>query len=94
MRENLLCHEGELSPFRVQTSARLESSLSVQSPIPHKPRSLLGAGQRKEELLSPTNEGPIAMMLCSKEGQTDRTESSKPRYGDLKPGCFIGEQLG
>lgn len=31
------------------------------------------AGQRKEELLSPTNEGPIAMelTLCSKEGQAE-----------------------
>jgi hypothetical protein len=36
MRERLPCHEGELSPFRVQTSAGLETSLSVHSPIPHK----------------------------------------------------------
>lgn len=37
------------------------------------PGSMLRAGQRKEELLSTTNEGPIAMelMLCSKEGQTE-----------------------
>ena len=27
MRERLLCHEGELSPFGVQTSAQLETSL-------------------------------------------------------------------
>lgn len=56
---------------------------------------MLGAGQRKEELLSPTNEGTVAteLMLCSKEGQTDKTESSNKCYGDLKPECFIGEQL-
>jgi hypothetical protein len=32
IREHLPCHEGELSPFGVQTSARLETSLSVHSP--------------------------------------------------------------
>jgi hypothetical protein len=35
IREYLQCHVGELSPFRVQTSARLETSLSVHSPILH-----------------------------------------------------------
>lgn len=69
---------------------------TLPSAHPAQPRSMLGAGQRKEELLSPTNEGTVAteLMLCSKEGQTDKTESSNKCYGDLKPECFIGKQLG
>lgn len=62
---------------------------TLPSAHPAQPRSMLGAGQRTEVLLSPQNEGPIAMMLCSKEA-----ESSNKCYGDLKPGCLIGEQLG
>ena len=37
MRELLLSHVGELSPLgpKVQTSARLETRLSLHSPMPH-----------------------------------------------------------
>ena len=36
IREHLPCHEGELSPFRVQTSAQLETILSLHGPRLHK----------------------------------------------------------
>jgi hypothetical protein len=40
MRKHLPCHEGDITT-RVQTSAQLETSLSVQSPMPHKkPRAM------------------------------------------------------
>jgi hypothetical protein len=35
IRECLPCHEVELSPFGVQTSAQVETSLTLHSPIPH-----------------------------------------------------------
>jgi hypothetical protein len=39
LRERQLCNVGEISPLvpRVQTSARLETRLSVYSPLPNTP---------------------------------------------------------